>query len=248
MIAFTNKNCRAKPITQFENMNRHSSLLAACAAIALLLPSCASRGLNESVVPSEKMTEIAYSQAGFNSVSADMQAKVDITTGEEFSVTASVPENLSDYFIVRKEGNALIISCKSVQLRQVTERNTPVIRVTLPELAGLTASDQCSVSVSGNVAAGFTLRCSDQSAAAFRNDISANTMTLTALGQSSVSAGNIAAQNITIITEDQSSVAIDNLKAATGTVDASDQSSLSVQSGTGDIKVRTSDQASCSIR
>lgn len=216
--------------------------------MALLLTSCASEGHNQVVIPSDKMTEVTYSQSGFNSVAVDMQAKVDIATGKEFSVTASVPDNLSDYFIIKKKGQTLHISCKSVQLRKVTARNTPAIHVTLPTLTGLAASDQCSVSVSGNVAADFTLSSSDQSSVDFLNDISANVMTLTARDQSSISARNISAENITISTEDQSSVTIGNLKATTGTADASDQSSLSVQSGTGAIRVTTADQASCSIR
>lgn len=226
-------------------MNKHTFILTVCTLIALLLLSCASSEHNR-VVPSAKSVKITYNQSDFNSITADMQANVDITTGKEFSVTATVPENISDYFIVKKNGNTLHISCKQIEMRQAAHRTPPTIYVTLPELASLTTSDQSSISVRGNVGANFTIRSSDQSIIDFCNNLSANSITLRAEDQSVISADNISVKYITISTEDQSSVDIENLTATNGTIVNSDQSSLSVKSRTGDIKVKTTDQASYS--
>ena len=193
------------------------------------------------------MVERVYVVSNFNSVSADKQVNVAITTGEEFSVKAVVPENLRDYFVVSREGNRLVISNKNVSLKINNKEKEPVIYVTMPALGAVDASGQSVVRVSGGVTSDFRVTASGQSDVEFKSALSVSSLVAQGSQQSDIDFGNVTAGSFVAKTIGQSDVNMDELVVrGNARISVSAQSSVDFEKiqAAGNVDMDASGQAS----
>ena len=123
------------------------------AMIFMCATMCAACANAKTVKGSKKMVRMTYNLSGFQAVDAEDQVSVTVKTGTKFSVTATVPDNVKDYFIFTVKDNTLKISNRKMSFSSAGKGYSPSVTVTLPELRSIAASDQSALSFSGNVAA-----------------------------------------------------------------------------------------------
>lgn len=239
--------------------------LATLFLLAVLPTGCMKIIGTETVKGSKTMVDNVYEESGFNEVCTDGQTRVVVTSGEGYSVKAHVPDNLQDYIIIKKKGDRLIVSNKSLNVKCAGKDFSPVVYVTLPTLKGIESNGQSHMTLSGPVAEEFEASASGQSMID-AGDVKIKDAEISTSGQSRIKMGNInasgdvslsssgqsnisfkdlnAVEEVSLETSGQASLTGNNLVARDGSVKASGQSSIRINSVSGNFDADVSGQAS----
>ena len=232
-------------------MKKQIVSIAAMTVCAALATSCVS-GINgrQMVKASNTMADTVYEADSFNAIDVSNQARVIITTGGNCSVTAHVPDNVKDYFIVRRNGNKLIVSNRGINLDYPDKERAPILYVTMPSIAAIDASGQSEITLQGDVAQRFETVASDQSRVIFRNALSAGHIALKATGQSEVEGKELTVTTAGVEAEDQGNIDMTTLRA-TGDVSVSTAGQSDIEfsgiSSTAFVSFESDDQSRISV-
>lgn len=243
--------------------------IAKMAVIFMCATMCAACANAKTVKGSKKMVRMTYNLSGFQAVDAEGQVSVTVKTGTEFSVTATVPDNVKDYFIFTVKDNTLKISNRKMSFSSAGKDYSPSVTVTLPVLISIDASDQSALSFSGNVAANFAVSTSGQSSVRYSGTLNVTNIAIETSDQSSLNISELNATNAAVNSEGQSSIrfSVFNVKngltmsssgqssirgnklncKGKGTLKAEDQSSINFTAAAGNVNWSKSGQASCSL-
>lgn len=224
------------------------SVMALCA----VLPSaCVNILTNDNaVIASKTMADSVYTVTGFTSLVTGRQTHVSVTTGKGYSVKAHVPDNVKDYFQVKKKGNSLIVTNRNINIDCRGNDNSPVLYITMPSLKEIDSNDQSSLTVTGAVDKGFTATASGQSKITFRNDFTTEKTSLTASGQSSMTGVGLSTKFAKVSTSGQADIKMNNITSSGDlSLSSSGQSELQIGSinAIGNVSLSASGQSDLSV-
>jgi hypothetical protein len=122
------------------------SALVALLAATVMLPGCIRRDLSEKNGP---MTTRTYDYTGFTGVDIGSALRLDLSYGENYSISVSAGENVFDHLKVVKVGDTLKIYTEGWSLSWWWGDYNPKVTITMPELTSLVVSGATSTTVSG---------------------------------------------------------------------------------------------------
>ena len=136
-----------------------------------------------------------YDFKNFNSLTLSGIVKVYFTQGKHYSI--KVEESNSPYLktIVELKGQVLSVRTKST--RKNIHANSPVVRITAPQLVGIRTSGAVTVYMSNLKAADFNINTSGASKLLF-NDITCNKMLIGCSGASKLNTGKISCPSMNL--------------------------------------------------
>ncbi|MBP5278087.1 MAG: DUF2807 domain-containing protein [Prevotella sp.] len=137
-----------------------------------------------------------YDFKNFNSLTLSGSVKVYFTQGKNYSI--KVEESNSPYLMTIVELKGQVLSIKTKNTRRINIRaNSPVVRITAPQLVGIHASGAVAVNISNLKTADFNINTSGASKLMF-NDIACNKMLIGCSGASKLNMGKISCPTINL--------------------------------------------------
>ena len=115
-------------------------------ATGMILPGCIRRDLTEQNGP---ITTQTYDYTGFTGVDIGSAMQLEVTAGDNYSISISAGKNLFDHIRVVKSGSILRISTEGWSISWWWGNYTPKVTITMPVLETLYISGAADGTVSG---------------------------------------------------------------------------------------------------
>ena len=224
--------------------NIQTTILAA----AITAAGAVSCSTGKTIKAAGRIITTEVSASAFDKVDVSSVFKVEITTGNDYSVSVSGAENIVPLVETEISGNALVIKSKdpSAHIEYSDETQVVHITITMPALTSVSASDQSGVSITGNTAPVFNATASGQASITFHRPLHLSSISASASGQAHISFKNIDADQRTALScSGQSAIRCGNLHTGTLSCIATGQASANATAFYADnASIATSGQAS----
>jgi serine/threonine-protein kinase len=203
-----------------------TGVLMVMAVASMACCSCSTLGI-ERIVGSGTPATREVDVRDFRTVALSGALQGEITRAESFRVSLTADDNILEHIKVHKDGPTLIVCVGDPGPRLSVSPRTPMkVQITMPALHDLTLSGACTAAI-GGVQGGRSFRADLSGASTLQGDVSADKMTLAAIGASTATLRGTA-QEAALSASGASQLRLGELSVARADVDLSGASAATV--------------------